>query len=62
MKKYRVLKREVWTQTVEIEATSEQEAIQKVRSGGGNIVDDTLEYSHDLSEELWTAEVDNVQT
>lgn len=56
MKKYRVIKREVWTQAVEIEAENESDAISKVRFGKGDMVDDTLEYSHDLSEELWTAE------
>lgn len=56
MKKYWVIKREVWTQAVEIEAENERDAISKVRFGKGDTVDDTLEYSHDLSEELWTAE------
>lgn len=58
MKRYLVIKREVWVQSVSVEAESEQDAIQKVRRGNGDVVNDTLEYSHDMSENNWTAEED----
>jgi len=56
MKKYSVCKREVWTQIVEVDAASEDEALRAVRNGHGNDVDDTLEYSHDMSTEFWTVD------
>lgn len=42
----RVIVPEVWYQTVEIEAESQEEAIRKVADGDGNYLDDKLEYSH----------------
>lgn len=53
---YIVSKREVWVQMVEVDATSKEEALRLVENGGGLMLDDTLEYSHDLSTDLWTVE------
>ena len=54
--KYTVCKREVWTQLVEVEAESEQAALEAVSKGRGEEIDNTLEYSHDMSIEYWTVD------
>jgi len=56
MAKYIVVKREVWTQMVEVEAESELEAIQSVERGEGEDISDTLEYSHTMPVDSWTVE------
>ena len=56
MPKYIVEKREVWTQMVEIEAKDAEEAKLLVSRGRGLMLDETLEYSHDLATDLWTTE------
>jgi len=56
MPKYIVEKREVWTQMVEIEAKDAEEAKLLVSHGRGLMLDETLEYSHDLATDLWTTE------
>jgi len=56
MPKYIVEKREVWTQMVEIEAKDAEEAKLLVSRGQGLMLDDTMEYSHDLATDLWTTE------
>lgn len=55
-KKFRVLKREVWVQTIEIEAATEHMALALVANGNGEIVEGALEYSHDLPRDTWTVE------
>lgn len=56
MSKYIVVKREVWTQMVEVEAESDLEAIQEVSNGKGTEIDDTLEYSHTMPVDSWTVD------
>jgi len=46
MKKFKVVLREVWEQTWEVEATNEQEAYEKACDGDGQ--DTGFEYSHTL--------------
>lgn len=58
MPRFIVEKREVWTQMVEIEAKDEEEAKLLVSRGHGHILDETLEYSHDLATDLWNVEED----
>ena len=53
---YIVEKREVWVQMVEIEARDEEEAKLRVSRGEGLVIDETLEYSHDLATDSWTVE------
>lgn len=54
--RFLVLVREVHIQQVEVEASSEEEAITQVHKGEGTYLDDTLEYSHTLNPEYWTTE------
>jgi len=56
MKTFWVCKREVWTQIVKVSAESKEEALVKVSNGNGISVDNTLEYSHDMSIEYWTVD------
>lgn len=56
MPKFIVEKREVWTQMVEVEAKDAEEAKFLVSRGGGLMLDETLEYSHDLATDNWTVE------
>lgn len=56
MTKYFVYVREVHVQTVEVEAKDEDEAIDKVKDGEGEYLDDALEYSHCLDADTWTVE------
>ena len=58
MPKFIVYKREVWVQAVEIEAETVNEANHKVWLGEGNMLDNMLEYNHDLDSSLWTVEKD----
>lgn len=45
---YHVEVPEVWYQTVEIEAESPVHAIERVKDGDGDYLDDRLTYSHTL--------------
>lgn len=56
MAKFIVTIQEVWTQLVEVEASSEEEAIDKVVDGEGYYIDNALEYSHTLDRAFWTVE------
>lgn len=58
-KKFIVFVREVYVQQVLVEAESENEAIKKVRFGEGDHLDNSLEYSHTLDSDTWTAEEDS---
>jgi len=54
--KYIVSVREVHIQMVEIEADSEEDAIELVGEGYGDYLDNTLELSHTMDMDLWTIE------
>lgn len=41
---------EVWYQRVEVEADNATEAVELVKQGGGDWVDNGLDYSHTLDE------------
>lgn len=56
IKTFIVTKREVWHQPVQVEATSEKEAIEIAANGGGENMDSLFEYSHDLGAEHYTVE------
>jgi hypothetical protein len=56
MKRFYVVTREVWTQTVEVEAETQEEAIEKVARDQGNLLDDGLEYSHRMDSSTWTVD------
>jgi len=56
MAAYRVFRREVWVQPVEVEASSESEAIHNVWMGAGTVLEGQLEFSHMLGDDMWTAE------
>jgi electron transfer flavoprotein alpha subunit len=56
MPKFLVNKREVWTQMVEVDAKDAEEAKFLVSRGRGLMLDNTLEYSHDLPTDCWTVE------
>jgi hypothetical protein len=58
--KYRVLRHEVWIQTVIVEADDPQQAIEAVRTDEPDCVldEDGPEFSHMLSSNTWTAEVE----
>jgi hypothetical protein len=49
-KKYRVIMRECWHQSVEVEAESPDDARDKVFAGEGDWRSDELEYSHSLDD------------
>jgi hypothetical protein len=51
-----VTTREVWTQGISVEANTAAEAIDIVRDGGGELVDDLFEYSNTSDPETWTVE------
>jgi hypothetical protein len=53
---YKVLRREVWVQPIDVEASSESEAIHKVWMGEGILLDGQLEFSHILAADTWTVE------
>lgn len=53
---YRVFRREVWVQPVEVKASSESEAIHKVWMGAGTVLEGQLEFSHMLGTDMWTVE------
>lgn len=53
---YIVTMREVHTQGVEIEAESEEEAIERVTGGEGEYLPYLFEYSHTLDTDNWTIE------
>ena len=57
MPRYRILVREVHVQPMLVaDAGDAQDAIRQVAEGGGEIVEDGLEYSHTLDPKTWTAE------
>jgi hypothetical protein len=53
---YKVLRREVWVQPIDVESSSESEAIHKVWMGEGILLDGQLEFSHILAADTWTVE------
>lgn len=55
-KLFRVNVREVHIQGYLVKAASEKAAKQKVVDGGGDLCDDSFEYSHTLDPEDWTVE------
>ena len=54
--RYIITRREVWTQGVQIEADSKEEAIRKVADGDGEVIESLFEYSHTLDPDTWTLE------
>jgi len=54
--KFIVSIREVHIQAVEIEADTKEEAVEKVKEGEGEYLEDGLDYSHTLDSEFWTVE------
>ena len=54
--RYIVEVKEVWTQPVEIEASSSEEAKKKVQQGEGTVLEDRFEFSHTLDPEYWGVE------
>lgn len=56
MSKFVVFMREVYVQGYEVDANDEKEAIEKVRDGDGELLEDHFEYSHTLDSETWTVE------
>jgi hypothetical protein len=57
MPRYIVVTKEVFEQPYEVEANSEEEALEKVIDGEGDILDDCFEYSHTLDRDTWTVEL-----
>ena len=55
-KKFIVEVREVHVQPFKVEADSKAEAIETVKEGGGEIIENAFKYSHTLDSEYWTAE------
>jgi len=53
MPKYHVNVPEVHYQTVEVHASSPEEAAQLVKDGDGDYLDGALEYSHTLEDCAW---------
>lgn len=53
-KRFIVEVREVHVQPYEVEANSKEQAIEVVKEGGGEIIENALEYSHTLDSEYWT--------
>ena len=53
MKEYTVGKREVFVQYVQVLAENEADALNKVENGGGEYLDNQIEYSHDLPVNTW---------
>ena len=61
MPRWIVTIREVHTQMVQVDNAADADAAKDiVRDGGGTYLEDTLEYSHTLDPEFWTAEQENV--
>ncbi len=54
--KYIVHVREVWVQSVEVEANSPEEAKQRICEGKGYTIEDRFEFSRSLEPETWTVE------
>lgn len=54
--RYIVEVKEVWTQPVEVEASSPEEAKEKVQRGEGTVLEDRFEFSHTLDAEHWNVE------
>lgn len=58
MAKFIVTKREVWTSAHRVEASKKEEAIWLVSRNENEEIDGGLEYSHDLSIDNWTVEIE----
>lgn len=58
MKTFTVFVREVHVQEIKVEAKDAEDAMQRVARGEGDAVDNSLEYSHTLDRDTWTAEED----
>lgn len=56
MPKYYVDMREVWIQTVVVEAESREDAIAAAAEGEGEPVDGAFEYSYSLDPDDWNVE------
>jgi len=56
LRRYLVTVREVHTQMVQVDAVDPDAAKAVVRSGGGEYLDNTLEYSHTMDCDTWTIE------
>jgi hypothetical protein len=54
--RYIITVREVHTQIVQVDAANAVAAMEAVRDGGGQYLDNTLEYSHTLDPDTWTVE------
>ena len=57
MAKRRVIVREVWLQAYDVEAETDEEAIDLVKGGTVYSAEDGFEFSHQMSSEYWTVEV-----
>ena len=57
MAKRRVLIQEVWLQAYDVEAATDEEAIDLVKGGTVYSTEDGFEFSHQMSSEYWTVEV-----
>ena len=53
MARYTVTVKEVYYNTYEVNAVSEEDALRNVRDGKGVMVDDALDFSHVYDEEYW---------
>ncbi len=57
-KKFVVTIREVYIQPYKVKAKNEDEAIDIVRNGGGELWEDMFEYSHTLDSDSWTVSLE----
>ena len=57
MTKYRVVVMERWGFGMEVEANSPEEAIQAVKDGKADIIDEDFELRDTMDSETWEAEV-----
>ena len=62
MPKYIVEVREVWSQGVEIEADSPEEALERVQEGEGDNMEALFADSHTLDKEFWVVTPVNVES
>jgi len=56
MPKYVVTRKEIWNQGVQIEADSKEEAIQKVKGGDGEVIENLFEYNMTMDPDNWDIE------
>lgn len=59
MPKFRVIRREIHVQGVLVEAGTPEQAVEIVREGGGELDEAHFEYSHTMSPDSWTVEVED---